>query len=752
MNNYIPVLLLNELVIFPGQEIKIDLSNELSKKIIKQASKNNDDKVLVISPKNALEAAPSIEDLPSIGVIAIIKSKLELSNGKLRVVLRGLNRTKIDKYFQNANSQMLKCTTTDVKLPKYAKTKETAIRRKLINLTEKYIASSDSVSNSIIRTINETTDLNIITDVIASFLSLSFTKKISYMENINSLNRAISLIEDLQEELAIIDIDKELDEKLQESLENGQREYILKEKLKEINNELGNTKEESILELTEKINSLNLDPKTTNKLLKEVDKYANCSDMSPESANIKNYLDTIVSLPWHDKSIENDNVDEISSYLNETHYGLLEVKERILEYIAIKKRNSELSSPVICLVGPPGVGKTTIAQAIAKSLNREFIKVSVGGLNDSVELIGTRRTYLGAVPGKIIQGIIKSGVNNPLMLIDEVDKMVKDYKGDPASTLLEILDETQNNAFVDNYIEEPFDISNVLFMLTANDIEKIPKTILDRVEVINLSSYTVFDKVSIAKDYIYPNILKEHNSDLKISKEVITYIVENYTKEPGVRELKRLLERLVRKIETYEKNAKSITINLVNKYLTEKVTNYLPVVRDYGITNVLAYTTSGGQVTHVEVVKYKGSGKIIITGNAGEVLKESIEVIISYLTSFYEYDFKNCDIHVHFLNAGQKKDGPSAGCAIASALISALTKKIVDSHIAFTGELSLKGDILPVGGLKEKLIAAKSNGITRVFIPESNMEDLASVPMNVVDELLITPVRRFEEIYDALFK
>ena len=752
MHNYIPVLILNELVIFPGQEIKIDLSNELSKKIIKQASKNSNDRVLVIAPKNALEVSPSIEDLPSIGVIAVIKSKLELSNDKLRIILKGEHRTKIDKYFQNANNQILKCTTIDVDLPTFAKTKETAIRRKLISLTEKYIKNNDGASNSIIRTINESSDLNFITDVIASFMPFSFAKKTSYMENINPLNRAIDLISDLQEELAIIDIDKQIDEKLQESLENGQREYILKEKLKEINSELGNTKEESILELTEKINHLNLDIKTTNKLLKEVDKYANCSDMSPESANIKNYLDTVLSIPWHESSIQTSDPDEVSKHLNETHYGLSEVKDRITEYIAIKNRNENISSPVICLVGPPGVGKTTIAQSIAKALNREFVKISVGGLNDSVELIGSRRTYLGAVPGKIIQGIIKSGVNNPLMLIDEVDKMTKDYKGDPASTLLEILDESQNKEFIDNYIEEPVDLSNVLFMLTANDIDSIPNTILDRVEVINLSSYTIYDKVSIAKDYIYPEILKEHASNLRISKDVISYIVDNYTKEPGVRELKRLLEKLVRKIETYEKNAKSITNNLVDKYLTDKVTNYLPTIRDYGITNTLAYTTSGGRVSHVEVVKYKGSGKVIITGSAGEVLKESIDVIISYLINYYDYDFKNCDIHIHFLNSAQKKDGPSAGCAIACAILSVLTKKVVDSHIAFTGELSLKGDILPVGGIKEKIIAAKSNGIERVFIPEGNMDDLVSIPMNVIDNILITPVRRFEEIYGALFK
>ncbi|MBE6147882.1 MAG: endopeptidase La [Firmicutes bacterium] len=752
MTNYIPVFILNELVILPSQEIKIDLTNEGSKKIIKAAGKNNINKVLVIAPKNSLEESPSIEDLPKVGVIAIVKSKLELSNGKLRIVLRGLNRVKIDKYYQNKDTKVLKCSTEVVELPKFDVAKETAVRRKLIELTEEYISINKNVSNSILKNIQDNADLNIITDVITSFMPFKFAQKLAYMECINPLTRASNLINDLQEEINISNIDKELDEKLQESLEQGQREYILKEKLKEITHELGNDKEDEITSLTEKVNSLKINKKSKDKLLNEIKKYSLSSDYSPESAVIRNYLDTVVNLPWNKSSKENLDAKEIGKILNERHYGLTEVKDRITEYAVVKEKVNEVPSPIICLVGPPGVGKTSIAMSIASALNREFYKLSVGGLNDSTELVGSRRTYLGAAPGKIMQAIIKSKVNNPLILIDEVDKMVKDYKGDPASTMLEILDESQNKYFVDNYIEEPFDISKAMFILTANNIENIPATLLDRLEIINLSSYSIYEKVDIARNYLLKNIFKIYDCNLKVSKEVIEYIVTKYTKEPGVRELKRILEKLVRKISVYEKECKSITINLACKYLGSEVTNYLPKVRDYGIANVLAYTTMGGQLTHVEVAKYKGTGKLKVTGNSGDVLKESASVVLTYLTSEYEIESQDFDVHVHFISAAQKKDGPSAGVSIAVAMLSLFQKRVIDGDIAFTGEITLKGDIMPIGGLKEKLVAAAASGVKSVYIPKANELDLADVPVAIFDQMAVNLVSNFSEIYDVLFR
>ena len=752
MNNLLPVLILNEVIILPNQEIKIDLNNEFSKKVIWASAKNELNKVLVIAPINTLESSPSIEDLPRVGVVAKVKSKVELPNNKLRVIIKGEERVSINKYYQNKNTNVLKCSFNVIELPSFSKANETAIQRKLIELTKNYILLNKNVSNSILKTLDERKKLSDITDIITSFLPFSFSKKLSYMETINPLTRAENLINDLNEEILVTNIDRELDEKLTQSIENGQREYILKEKLKEINSELGITKENEIASLKEKLSSLSLEEKTYNKLLNEINKYSTCSEFSPEAAVIKNYLDTVLNLPWNSETVLNTDIKKIKNELDATHYGLVELKERICEYAYFLSKNTQLSAPVICLLGAPGVGKTSSAYSIAKALNREFIKISVGGLNDSTELIGSRRTYLGASAGKIMQGIIKCKVKNPVILIDEVDKMVKDYKGDPASTLLEILDSTQNKYFIDNYIEEPFDLSKVMFILTANCLDNIPSTLLDRLEIINMDNYLTSQKIDIAKNYLIKDIFSEYKAEIKISKEVLEFVIENYTKEPGVRELKRLLEKLIRKVIVNEPNAKSITILHVNKYLDNRNINYLPEITTSGIANILAYTTIGGRLSHIEVVKYKGIGKVTITGCAGEILKDSINVVISYLANNYNIDLKNQDLHFHFLESYVKKDGPSAGVSIAVALMSLIKNKKISSQIAFTGELSLKGDILPVGGLKEKVVAATTEGITKVFVPSANAFEVANISENITNNIEIVLVSNFTEIYDALFK
>lgn len=752
MNNLLPVLILNEVIILPNQEIKIDLNNEFSKKVIWASAKNELNKVLVIAPINTLESSPSIEDLPRVGVVAKVKSKVELPNNKLRVIIKGEERVSINKYYQNKNTNVLKCSFNVIELPSFSKANETAIQRKLIELTKNYILLNKNVSNSILKTLDERKSLSDITDIITSFLPFSFSKKLLYMETINPLTRAENLINDLNEEILVTKIDRELDEKLTQSIENGQREFILKEKLKEINSELGITKENEIASLKEKLSSLSLEEKTYNKLLNEINKYSTCSEFSPEAAVIKNYLDTVLNLPWNSETVLNTDIKKIKNELDATHYGLVELKERICEYAYFLSKNKELSAPVICLLGAPGVGKTSSAYSIAKALNREFIKISVGGLNDSTELIGSRRTYLGASAGKIMQGIIKCKVKNPVILIDEVDKMVKDYKGDPASTLLEILDSTQNKYFIDNYIEEPFDLSKVMFILTANSLDNIPSTLLDRLEIINMDNYLTSQKIDIAKNYLIKDIFSEYKAEIKISKEVLEFVIENYTKEPGVRELKRLLEKLIRKVIVNEPNAKSITILHVNKYLDNRNINYLPEITTSGIANILAYTTVGGRLSHIEVVKYKGTGKVTITGCAGEILKDSINVVISFLANNYNIDLKNQDLHFHFLESYVKKDGPSAGVSIAVALMSLIKNKKISSQIAFTGELSLKGDILPVGGLKEKVVVATTEGITKVFVPSANAFEVANISENITNNIEIVLVSNFTEIYDALFK
>ena len=751
MENYIPVFILNKLVILPNQEIKIDINNDGSKKVIKDACKKSNDKVLVIAPKNPLEENPSFDDLPNVGVIAKVKSKLELSTGTLRTVLKGISRVKLDKYFQNSETGILKCLYEKIDLPEIEKTKELALKRKLISLTKEYIEINPEMSNSIYQILKEDANLSHMADVIISFMPFDFAKKTEYMETINPYNRASKLIEDLTNEIKVSNVDRELEEKLKDNLEQEQREFILKEKLKEINNELGNNKTEEIERLNEKVKSLNIDEDFKNKLLSDITKYSNSSEFSPESAVLKNYIDTVINLPYDRSTDENLDSKEIEKRLNESHYGLNEIKERITEYAALKSKNKDLKSPIITLVGPPGCGKTSIAMSIASSLNRKFYKMSVGGLNDSLELTGSRKTYLGAAPGKIMQGIIKTDVNNPVILIDEVDKMVKNYKGDPASTLLEIIDETQNKYFVDNYIEDAFDLSKVLFIMTANNEEDIPYTLKDRMEIIHINGYSLNDKVDIAKNYLLKSIYEEYNVSYKINKDVIEYIISKYTRESGVRELKRVLEKLIRKIIINDKELKTITITVATKYLGKENITYLPKIRDYGICNTLAYTTLGGALSHVEVSKFNGNGNIYITGNAGDILKESAYVVRSLIASNYDIDISGVDIHIHFMEASLKKDGPSGGVSIAVAMLSLFEKRLIDGDIAFTGELTLKGDILPIGHLKEKLEVAYSEGIKTVFIPRSNETDLLDLPGYLFENLDIRMVNNFSEIYDALF-
>ena len=526
--------------------------------------------------------------------------------------------------------------------------------------------------------------------------------------------------------------------------------------MKVLKQELGEDswKKEEVIEYRKVLDKLKIDKKIKDHFSHEIDKYEIMSDDALEVSVMHNYLDWVLHLPWNKTRKENANFDEVYKELNKSHFGMDEIKTRISEYVAIKNLNRNIQSPIICLVGPPGVGKTTIAMSIAKALNRDFYKISVGGLNDSTELVGSRRTYLASAPGKIIQGLNKCGSNNPLILIDEVDKMVKDYKGDPASTLLEILDPNQNKIFTDNYIEEPFDLSGVLFILTANNVSDIPKPILDRVELIELHSYTVFEKKDIAKNYMLPNILLDnmvYDNKIKFSDELLYFLINNYTDEAGVRDLERILSSLARKITI--NNVKILNEERVVKLLgNPKYTSNLVMEEENGVVNTLAVSNSGGTLSKVEVVTCKGNDKLTITGNAGNILKESISVVLTMLKLKYKYSFHNEDIHVHFLDASSKKDGPSAGIALSVALCSLKENKKVPSDVAFTGEVSLNGSILKIGGLKEKLIAAYNKNIKVVYMPKSNSEDLENVPKLILDNMEVIPVSNFNEVYTKLFK
>lgn len=751
----IPVILLKNLVILPNQEIKLELNNVISGKAINDASSNFKSEILVVAPMDLLEEEPSVDDLPKVGVIAKIKNKID-NDGVIEIKLRGLKRVAVNKYYQEKNNEVLYSEVMYIDLPALVEDEENAILKKLVDTLKKYINISKGISNDILNFVSNNKDLNKITDAITSFLPFNIGKKLEYMQEINPIKRAKALIKDMNEEIKGIEIDNELEEKIDESLQNDQRKFILKEKMKVLKQELGEDswKKEEVIEYRKVLDKLKIDKKIKDHFSHEIDKYEIMSDDALEVSVMHNYLDWVLHLPWNKTRKENANFDEVYKELNKSHFGMDEIKTRISEYVAIKNLNRNIQSPIICLVGPPGVGKTTIAMSIAKALNRDFYKISVGGLNDSTELVGSRRTYLASAPGKIIQGLNKCGSNNPLILIDEVDKMVKDYKGDPASTLLEILDPNQNKIFTDNYIEEPFDLSGVLFILTANNVNDIPKPILDRVELIELHSYTVFEKKDIAKNYMLPNILLDnmvYDNKIKFSDELLYFLINNYTEEAGVRDLERILSSLARKITI--NNVKVLNEERVVRLLgNPKYTSNLVMEEENGVVNTLAVSNSGGTLSKIEVVTCKGNDKLTITGNAGNILKESISVVLTMLKLKYKYSFHNEDIHVHFLDASSKKDGPSAGIALSVALCSLKENKKVPSDVAFTGEVSLNGSILKIGGLKEKLIAAYNKNIKVVYMPKSNSEDLENVPKLILDNMEVIPVSNFNEVYTKLFK
>ena len=751
----IPVILLKNLVILPNQEIKLELNNVISGKAINDASSNFKSEILVVAPMDLLEEEPSVDDLPKVGVIAKIKNKID-NDGVIEIKLRGLKRVAVNKYYQEKNNDVLYSEVMYIDLPALVEDEENSLLKKLVDTLKKYINISKGISNDILNFVSNNKDLNKITDAITSFLPFNIGKKLEYMQEINPIKRAKALIKDMNEEIKGIEIDNELEEKIDESLQNDQRKFILKEKMKVLKQELGEDswKKEEVIEYRKVLDKLKIDKKIKDHFSHEIDKYEIMSDDALEVSVMHNYLDWVLHLPWNKTRKENANFDEVYKELNKSHFGMDEIKTRISEYVAIKNLNRNIQSPIICLVGPPGVGKTTIAMSIAKALNRDFYKISVGGLNDSTELVGSRRTYLASAPGKIIQGLNKCGSNNPLILIDEVDKMVKDYKGDPASTLLEILDPNQNKIFTDNYIEEPFDLSGVLFILTANNVSDIPKPILDRVELIELHSYTAFEKKDIAKNYMLPNILLDnmiYDNKIKFSDELLYFLINNYTDEAGVRDLERILSSLARKITI--NNVKILNEERVVKLLgNPKYTSNLVMEEENGVVNTLAVSNSGGTLSKVEVVTCKGNDKLTITGNAGNILKESISVVLTMLKLKYKYSFHNEDIHVHFLDASSKKDGPSAGIALSVALCSLKENKKVPSDVAFTGEVSLNGSILKIGGLKEKLIAAYNKNIKVVYMPKSNSEDLENVPKLILDNMEVIPVSNFNEVYTKLFK
>lgn len=759
----LPILYLRDVVLLPFNDIRLEFSNDIDKKILNIAESNYDGYVLLINLNDPLEEEPDYNTLPDIGILGKIKSKIDLPNGITRVVMTGIDRVEIVSI--NNNDDFLSAFVISTKEYDYNEVEASALRRVLYRKLDEYIDISPYMSNTVIGRITEVKNISKLSDIIVSELPLEYNEVLKYVSITNPMNRIREITLDLSKEIETVRLENEIEDNLKVKLEEEQKEYMLREKIKLIKEELGEVdlKDADIDKIRNKMNSLDLPESIIKRLNEEIDRYSLTSSASPEVTTIRTYIDWLLCLPWNKLSKDNTDVKKITEVLNNSHFGLESVKKRIIEYIAVKKKTNTSNSPIICLVGPPGVGKTSLASSIAKALNKDFVKVSLGGINDEAEILGHRRTYVGASPGKIIQQMKKANTSNPVFLIDEVDKLTKDYKGDPASALLEILDKEQNDKFCDNYIEEEFDLSNVMFILTANNIGGIPAPLLDRLEIIELSSYTIYEKLNIAKYHLIPDLLNEYKvKNIKFTDSAIQKIITYYTKEAGARDLYRQIDSIIRKaIINNDKSSKIVIDNGdVEAYLG--ATKYNITINDTntktGIVNGLAYTMYGGNILKVTCTLYPGKGNVTLTGALGDVIKESIYIALSYIkanNTMFKIDYKifeEVDFHFHIEEGSIPKDGPSAGVTIVTAILSLLKTKIIPNNVSMTGEITLRGKILPVGGLKEKLIAATTNGIDTVYLPLESSKEFSLLPSEVRDNLNIILVEDYEDVYKSLFK
>ena len=757
------VLIINDMVIFPNNEVRIEYDKNFDKQM-SETFDYDDELILIVNPID--ESNVDIMSLPNYGVLGRIKLKLNVPNGKTRVVLEGLKRVEITNYvFDNKNYE---ANYNDI--PIMTNPDEDNYINILIKHLEHYIDKVPYIGNAIMSQINNVSGLDELCDLIASFLNIDYKKKKKYVTTVNPIDRCKLLIEDINEDLQLVKLEQKIEAEVEKELSETQKEYFLRAKIKAMQKELGeaNSKDDEVVRLKKKIAKLKCNVKVKEKINRELVRYEAINSNSPELGMIRDYLDWMLNLPWNNTTKDNEDLTKVKAILDSSHYALDEVKTRILEYLAVKQNTNNLRSPIICLVGPPGVGKTSLAISIANSLNRKVAKISVGGINDEAEIIGHRRTYIGANPGRIIQGIRRAGTSNPVFIIDEIDKMTKDIKGDPASSLLEVLDPEQNKKFSDHYIEEEFDLSKVFFIATANYIEQIPYELRDRLEIINLSSYTEYEKLDIAKRHLIPKELEEHGLtplQLQVTDEAIMIMIRNYTKEAGVRELERIIATLFRKIVKeilLEKNTVfyKITPENIENYLGKKKYFYTENSNknEIGVVNGMAYTIFGGDILPIEANIFKGKGDLILTGSLGEVMQESCQIALSYIkanTEEFNIDYKLLEennIHIHFPEGAVSKDGPSAGIAITSALISIFKKQTVNYNISMTGEITLRGRILPIGGLKEKIIGAHRAGIKTVFLPKENEKDLEEIPEYIKKDITFNFVSNYIEIYKKLFK
>jgi len=757
----LPVILLKGIVLLPNNEIRFEFDSSQNKTLLETAEMFSDNKILVVPSPNPLEEVPALEDLPLVGTIALISQKMELPNNKIRVLIKGVDRAYVESYLNINSSETLESIVTPITHEFIDQEEESILVHKLSREIEDYIRNIPYVSNSVLSIINNTKKLDEMTDIIEPHLPITYLRLIDYLKETNAKKRCQMILEDIYKERQMYNIERQIDSKVQQEINDTQKEYYLREQIKAIKDELGDSEASEVDKFRDRLKKLEANDDIKKKIKDEINKYENINPNSPDVGIESNYINWMLDLPWNHMTIDNDNLKEVKDSLDKSHYGLEDVKKRIIEFLAVKEMTNSLTAPIICLVGPPGTGKTSLAISIAHAINRKFVKMSVGGVNDEAEIKGHRRAYVGSAPGRVIKAMKQAGSANPLFLIDEIDKMTTSYQGDPASALLEVLDPEQNKYFSDNYIEEPYDLSNVLFIATANNINDIPGPLRDRLEIVELNGYTEYEKLDIAKKYLLPKILKSHglNAQVEISDANILKIVNEYTKEAGVRELERDIATIIRKIVTNivmnkkSKDVYKITYREIKEYLgLPKYPNINHLESKVGVVNGLAYTPYGGDVLPIEVNYYPGKGDLLLTGSLGDVMKESARIAYSYVKANaekYGIDYNllsNNDIHIHVPEGAIPKDGPSAGIALTTALISTLTNKKISSNLAMTGEITLRGDVIPIGGLKEKSIGALRNGIKTIIIPYDNMNDLTELPKEVKDKINFIPVHNYNDV------
>jgi ATP-dependent Lon protease len=761
-NRRVPVVALRGMAVLPGMLIHFDVNRKISIEAIENAMEN-DQLVLLLTQKDAEVESPGQEDLYQIGTIAEIKQMIKLPGNVIRVLVSGTERAKLEELVEEepflvGEVEVLKDYGTN----RLTDTEKKAMLSGLKDILDIYFVENAKIGKDVIKQIMKIDELQQLVDQIAINIPLTIEDKQSLIEAIDVYERYQKITVILSEEIDIFRIKKDLQNKVKEKVDKNQKDYILREQLKVIREELGETNTLSDAEnYMETVEELKAGTDVKEKIIKEIERFKNLSGNSSESSVARGYIETLLSMPWDKTSIDSGDIKNAQKILDKDHYGLDKVKERILEFLAVRTLTNKGDSPILCLVGPPGTGKTSIARSVAKALEKEYVRISLGGVRDEAEIRGHRRTYVGALPGRIVSGIKNAGVKNPLMLLDEIDKVSSDYKGDTSAALLEVLDAEQNNKFVDHYIEIPIDLSEVLFIATANSVQSIPRPLLDRMELIEVTSYTTNEKMHIAKEHLFAKQLSKNGlkaKQLNISEKALYRIITGYTKEAGVRNLERKIGEICRKAakEIIMDGKTNVRINDKNleKYLgKEKYSVHKSNEKDeIGIVRGLAWTSFGGDTLQIEVNVMPGKGKFELTGQLGDVMKESARAGISYIRSISaKYDipedyFEKHDIHIHIPEGAVPKDGPSAGITMATAMLSAIIKKEVRADVAMTGEITLRGRVLPIGGLKEKILAAKAANIKLVLVPIQNKKDIEDISEEILEGIDIKLVDTMEEV------